>query len=262
MGDQQIDAGAAEAIDNSQDNSHSSFTKPSPQPLPGARYTSSPAAPFYSQYSSLPAQQQQMNSPGYNQQPAASQYAQGGNQRQAGIGFDMSGMAASLPSYGTSSFPQPQYEHDQRRVSGASTPALVYQFQQNVQFPQGASPYSNSAPYAGYGPVQYASYASGQISPNMPYSPYGTAHPRQAPGTAQYPHFPQQNSPQYYYYPAGYGPTSPAQFSNQTGHVQFGYAGGNNSAVSFGPPSTQDGEGMLNPVGDEHCMFSSLKKLQ
>ncbi|KAE9968412.1 hypothetical protein BLS_004499 [Venturia inaequalis] len=193
-----------------------------------------------------------MNPPRYNQQSSTNQYAQGGSQSQSGVGFDMSGMAGSLPSHGASPVPQPQYQHDQRTLSGASTPALVYQFQQNLQYSPGGLPFANPTSYPGYGPVQYASYATGQISPNVPYSPYGTAHPRQAPGTAQYPQFPQQISPQYYYYPASYGPTSPAQFQNQTGQMQFGYAGRSNSAGSFGPQPVQDGEGRLSLAGDEH----------
>lgn len=257
MGDQQIDAAAANTVDNSQENSHLPFSKPSPQPSPGAVYTGGLAAPFYSQYSSLPAHQQQMNTPRYNQQPAINQYAQGGSQSQPGVGFDMSGMAASLPNYGASSFPQQQYQQDQRRPSGSSTPAVVYHLQQNVQYHPGGPSFANTAPFPGYGSVQYASYATGQISPNMPYSPYGTAHPRQAAGPAQYPQFPQQTSPQYYYYPTGYGPTSPAQFQNQTGQMPFGYAGRSNSAGSFGPPPTQDAEGRMSLMGDEHRMFSA-----
>ncbi|TID27427.1 hypothetical protein E6O75_ATG00194 [Venturia nashicola] len=254
MGDQQLEDGTANTGENRQENSHLPFSKPSSQPSPGDRYTGSPAAPFYSQYSSLPAHQQQMNPPRYNPQPVTNQYPQGFSQSQHGVGFDMSAMAGSLPNYSPSSFPQPQYQHDQQRLSGASTPAVVYQIQHNAQYPPGGPPFANPAPYPSYGPVQYASYATGQISPNVPYSPYGTAHPRQAPGTAQYPQFPHQTSPQYYYYPTGYGATSPAQFQNPTGQIQFGYGGKNNSAGAFGPSATQDDEGRLSLLGDEHLI--------
>jgi hypothetical protein len=248
MGDQPIDSDAIYMNDNNQDSSHLSVSKSSPPPLPGVRHPGNGAAPFYSQYSSLPTHQQ-TNPPRYNQQTGVNHYAQGGGQTQPGAGFDMSAMGGALPNYGTHPFPhsQPQFQQqDQRRLSGASTPAVVYQLQQNVQYPQAGTAFANPGAYSGYGPVQYAVYGPGQISPNMPYSSYSAVQPRQIPGAAPLPQFPQQASPHYYYFPTGYGSTSPAPFPNQTAQMQFGYEGRSNSTSSFGPSAPQDGEGRLS----------------
>jgi hypothetical protein len=263
MGDRPNDSGAVYMNDSNQDSSHLSVSKSSPQPSPGARHPGSGAAPFYSQYSSLPTHQQQTNPPRYNQQSGVNHYAQGGGQTQPGAGFDMSAMGSALPNYGTHPFPhsQPQLQQqDQRRLSGASTPAVVYQLQQNVQYPQAGTAFANPGAYPGYGPVQYAAYGPGQISPNVPYSPYGTAQPRQALGAAQFPQFSQQTSPQYYYFPAGYGSTSPAPFPNQAGQMQFGYTGRSNSTSSFGPSAPQDAEGRLS-ISTPHSGGDNNRKI-
>ncbi|QDS67531.1 hypothetical protein FKW77_002404 [Venturia effusa] len=194
-----------------------------------------------------------MNPPRSNQQLSANHYAPPTSQNQHGAGFDMSGMAGSLPNYGNPSLPvPPQYRQDQRRPSGPSTPAVVYQLQQNVHYPPGAASFTNPAPYPAYGPAPYTSYPPGQISSNVPYSPYDTAQPRQGPGAIHYSQYSQHIPPQYYYYPTGYGPASPPHFGNQTGHMQFGYAGKSSSSGPLGPQPVQDGEGRLSTAGEDH----------
>jgi hypothetical protein len=264
MGDQPSNSGAVYMSNNSQDDSRLSTSKPSPQPSPGARHGGGGTAPFHSQYSAIPTHQHQMNSSQYSHQPGANHHAQGFNQVQPGAGFDMNAMAGALPTYGahTTAHPQTQYQQqDQRRLSGASTPAVVYQLQQNLQYPQGGAAFANPNSYPGYAPVQYAAYAPSQISPNVPYSPYGPAQPRQTPGAAQLAQFSQQSTPQYYYYPAGYGPTNSAQLPNQTGQLQYGYMDRSNSASSFGPPGAQDVDGRSS-LGAPHSGGDDKRKQQ
>jgi hypothetical protein len=234
--------------DNSHEGSHLSASKSSPQPSPGAQRPPSGNAPFYSQFSTLPANQRRLNPPNYPQQPGMNPYALGAGQNPPGAGFDMSAMAGALPNYIGHPPPhsQTQFQHqDQRRPSGASTPAVVYQLQQNVQFPQGGTAYANPASLTGFGPVQYTSYGSGPVSPNVPYPPYGPGQARPVPAPAQYAQYPPQLSPPIYYYPGGYGTGSPAPFPNQLGHMQFGYGGRSNLTGSFGHVGSQDIEGRL-----------------
>lgn len=246
MGDQHIDSSVVFMTENS-------ISRSSPQPSPGARGSAGGPAPFYSQYSSLPSQQLQTNVPRHDQQTPISHYAPRVGQGQPGVGFDMSALGGALPNYGPQSYPQQQQQQqpqiqqqDQRRLSGASAPGIAYQLQQNVQYPQTASSFANTGPYPGFGTMHYASYAHGHISPNPQYPPYAVMQPRQVPGAAQYPLSAQHASPQYYYYPAGYGPPSPLQFPNQPGPIHFGYAGRNSSTGQFGPPGNQDSEGRLS----------------
>lgn len=159
--------------------------------------------PFYSQLSSIPQAQSRPDlrsssypaNPHYPEHPAPSM-------------MNMSAMAGALPDYGAQDGPPQQ---GQRHLSGASTSALVYQLQQNLQMPGSAS---GSIPaQSPYG----TGYATGQFQPNFSPSPGAqqanyvayTAGPQrmQAAGSLQgpYQHFAHQPS-QYMYYPSPYGP--------------------------------------------------------
>lgn len=175
-------------------------------------HTKSPPTntPFYSQLSAIPQGQPRpdLRSPAHPQSP---QYPLADH----GPGpLNMGAMAGALPEYGSSAAQAaPQVlQHDQRQLPGASTSALVYQLQHNLQVP-GLAPAAL--------PNQYApAFTSGQFPQNF-VPPPGGQHPNysQFPGGQQrvtgpgpmqapYQNFPQHS--QFAYYPGPYGP--PAQY--------------------------------------------------
>lgn len=175
------------------DNSHQGFLKPEgpfqvPQSMSGN-------APFFSQYSALPNSQQRMDNSRYP-------YAAGGNSSQAGSNFDMSAVAGALPGYSSQSHTtqtgRPQ-SSGQPRPSGASTPAMVYQMQQNLQYPhQSGTNYGSQSGHGGFGHGQYAGYGQSQGAqgggyPQVQQQRMG-AMPQQYPGYSPI-------SPQYYHFP-------------------------------------------------------------
>jgi hypothetical protein len=143
--------------------------------------------------------------------------------------FGMGGLGSALPDFGS---PQAgQHYQTTLPLTGAPTPAVVYQLQQNLQFPQHTNQnYSNQAPYVSYvQPTQYAgpyAHPSGGVSP----STYGSFYPQQQPQRAA--PFQQHGGPfgqphvpgQYYYYQEPYAGASSPTFVQST--FMPGYRGG------------------------------------
>ncbi|KAF2441321.1 hypothetical protein P171DRAFT_457131 [Karstenula rhodostoma CBS 690.94] len=168
---------------------------------PSAVRSPSSNTPFYSQLNSIPQSQlrHDLRSPAH---PSNPHYPQD----HGATSLNMSAMAGSLPEY--ASVDGAQLQHAQRQLPGASTPALIYQLQQNFQV---HSPASNALPiHSGYGP----NFGAGQFQQTyMPahassHSNY-TFSPNQQRGTGPnpmqppYPNYSQQSP--YLYYPAPYG---------------------------------------------------------
>ncbi|KIW03343.1 hypothetical protein, variant [Verruconis gallopava] len=177
--------------------------------------------PFFSQLSAIPSVQQRMDS---NRYP----YAAGGNPGQQPSNFNMSAMSVALPDY--SSQPQPNQNpqvqpQGQRRLSGASTPAVVYQMQQNLQYPhQSNTTYGNQGGQTGFGQAQFPLY--GQLQSPHP-GGFSQVQPQRLGGLPQHFNGYSQISPQYYYYPG----TTPAYHSipfqpGATLHVPVAARGG------------------------------------
>jgi hypothetical protein len=158
--------------------------------------------PFYSQLSSIPQSQlrRDLRSPAL---PSSPHYPQD----HGATSLNMGAMAGSLPEY--PSIEGTQSQHAQRQLSGASTSALVYQLQQNLQV---HGPASNTLPVNS---VYAPSFGSGQFQPNyMPtqassHTNYNgfLSNQQRGPGSnpmqAPYPNYSQQSP--YLYYPAPYG---------------------------------------------------------
>jgi hypothetical protein len=173
--------------------------------------SSSSNTPFYSQLSAIPQAQLRpdLRSPTH---PQGAHYP---TQDHGPSPMNMGAMAGALPDYasantahGNPSMPQ----HDQRQLSGASTSALVYQLQQNMQVP---GPASGSLPPhfgSGFNVSQFQqNFVPAQASQHHNYPQFPTGQQRvAAPGPMQgYQNFPQHS--QYMYYPGPYGP--PAQYA-------------------------------------------------
>ncbi|KAF1982384.1 hypothetical protein K402DRAFT_415010 [Aulographum hederae CBS 113979] len=195
----------------SQDKTHSGNVQ-SPHYDPRAQ---APYTPFSSQYGTIP--QIQTNDPQrYGHPQSAAQYAPspGGG----GGAFNMTGMSGALPDYSGSSMghhPQQQQQQPPRVLSGASTPAVVYQLQQNLQFPGAGANYASQAgPACGYGQPSYPTqYAQGAQSPyGAAFSPGG---PRSGGGMQQSFSYGQQAQQYYYYPPAFPGQAQPGQAGQQ-----------------------------------------------
>lgn len=210
MGDTTQDGGHAAPISYHQqfaydESSYHSHGKPdgSFQPSPGISRPSSGQPPFFAQYNTIPSQQQRSDSSRYQQQQG---YAAGGNHNQQGISFNMGGMAGALPDYTAQTIPNSGPQHPSQRQPGASTPAVVYQMQQNLQYPhQAAANYGGHANYGAYCQAQYAGYGQAP-SPQSAGYPQFHGQQRSTPGPQQYGQYPPV-SPQYYYFPgstAGY----------------------------------------------------------
>ncbi|TKA63861.1 hypothetical protein B0A49_11288, partial [Cryomyces minteri] len=158
-------------------------------------------APFYSQYSSIPPSQRNVEDPRYTAQQGPASYPRPSVQDQSGPSFDMSFVAGALPDLRH----QQSRLQNQQAMTGASAPALVYQLQQNPQFPgQTIANYSGQAPFVtGYNQGPYA--AGYMPGPNSVFPSQRSAGP--SPNQQSYPTF-QQQAPPYYYYPTPYGPSS------------------------------------------------------
>ncbi|KAF2749269.1 hypothetical protein M011DRAFT_475378 [Sporormia fimetaria CBS 119925] len=123
-------------------------------------------------------------------------------QEPGGAALSMIQLAGALPDYSAEQAQQTQ-QHVQRPISGASTPALVYQLQQNLQLPGHGS---NHLPPSAFAGGQYQqTFVPGHNQP----STYGAFHPTQRgphPNTfpASYQNF--QQPSQYMYYPSPYAP--------------------------------------------------------
>lgn len=131
--------------------------------------------------------------------------------------LNMGSMAGALPEHPAVELgqgnPQAHQQHLQRPLTGASTSAVVYQLQQNLQMPRHGS--GNPPAQTAYAPGQYQqNYAAGHV----PHPSYGPYHPNQQrlphPSSlqAQYQGFHQPS--QYMYYPSPYG--QPSQLPPQS----------------------------------------------
>lgn len=180
------------ARDDHQGNAHQSSGIRSP----------SNNTPFYSQLSSIP-QSQQRSDIRSSALPASPHYPQD----HGATPLNMGAVAGSLPEY--NSVDGVQSLHAQRQLSGASTSALVYQLQQNLQV---HGPASNNLPVP---PGYLPSFGAGQFQQN--YLPsQGSSHanfatfphpqhrgPGHNPMQAPYSNYSQQSP--YLYYPPPYG---------------------------------------------------------
>jgi hypothetical protein len=164
-------------------------------------------APFHSQLSSIAQGQSRPDI----RSPTQYTTAQFPGQDHGGTALNMASMASALPEFppmDTTGNPHIQ-QSSQRTLSGASTSALVYQLQQNLQMPGPAAGSLQAHPNYG------AAYGSGHFPQGFVPTP-GSQHPsfasfnpnqqRVAGANAVAPHFQnyQQASP-YMYYPAPYG---------------------------------------------------------
>ena len=169
--------------------------------LPSESRSPSSNTPFHSQLSSIP-QSQLRSDLRSSAHPTNPHYPQ----THDATSLNMGAMAGDLPDYGHVDGVQPQLA---RQLSGASTSALVYQLQQNLQVHASAS---NSLPVQpGYGP----SFGAGQFQHNYmpthapPHTNYTAfpSHQQRGPGhnsiQGPYQNYAQQSP--YMYYPAPYG---------------------------------------------------------
>ncbi|KAF2141686.1 uncharacterized protein K452DRAFT_32246 [Aplosporella prunicola CBS 121167] len=201
MGDVSID-GVVPPVDSTPSHEDARLlSKPSPGCASNSTYPTT-AAPFHSQYSSLPDPNSSLEVQRPFRQQNAYAYTLPSAQGPSPPVFNMTAVAGALPDYSTTiaghAMPTP-VQPVQRGVTGASTPALVYQLQQISQYPgQAAMGYASQPSFgAGFAPSQFATayhtYLPGQqraIGPAQLPQPY-----------APYSHQP----PQYMYYAPPYG---------------------------------------------------------
>ncbi|KAF2645665.1 hypothetical protein P280DRAFT_126255 [Massarina eburnea CBS 473.64] len=163
------------------------------------------STPFYSQLSSIPQPQirPDIRSPSH---PPIPHYPDHG-----ATAMNMSAMAGALPNYGPidgtqGGHPVPQ-QGQRSHLSGASTSALVYQIQQNLQMSgQAPGALPTQSPYGpGYGAGQFQpNFASSQGPQHANYAALPALQRVQAHGQGVYQNFMQPS--QYMYYPSAYGP--------------------------------------------------------
>lgn len=190
--------------------------------------------PFYSQLSAIPQTQLRpdLRSPAHLQSPHYPMPELGANP------MNMGAMAGTLPEYGsnTTQGNNQMLQHDQRQLSGASTSALVYQLQQNLQVPGPASAALPNQYAPGFNSGQYPqNFVHSQAVPHPNYNQFaGTQQRVGGPGSmpAPYPNFAQHS--QFVYYPGPYGPHAqyPQGFPNQHNQAQPMY--GRRQSVEMG----------------------------
>jgi hypothetical protein len=205
-------------------------------------------SPFHTQLGSIPQghMRPDIRSPAHLATP---HYA---SQDHGASPLNMGSMAGALPEYPTIDPNQgnPQtHQQSQRALSGASTSALVYQLQQNLQMP---------AHGAGALTAQSA-YAAGQYQQNFapghaPHANYGAFHPTQQrlphPGSLPTQYHQNFHQPsQYMYYPSPYGPQAqlPQGFPTQSAQPQALY--GRRPSLSNAPMHFM-GQNMELPQSD------------
>lgn len=181
-------------------------------------------SPFYSQLSAIPQAQLRpdMRSPAHPQNP---HYP---TQDHGATAMNMGAMIGALPDYSSTNAAQANpsmLQHDQHQLSSASTSALVYQLQQNLQAP-GAGPASLPNHYGpGFNTGQFQqNFVPQQGSQHHNYAQFPAGQQRvaaQGPMPTPYQNFPPHS--QFVYYPGPYGPQ--AQYSQ-------GYPGPSNQAQS------------------------------
>jgi hypothetical protein len=222
--------------------------------LPVTSRSPGAGAPFYSQYSNLPGQPQRVASSSSLQ--LGNRYGGGAGQNQIPHGFNMSAMAGALPDYGMHTMNNMQTQAQQpstQTMSGASTPAVVYQIQQNLQYPpQGSATYMNPAQYGGYVPSQFPGYHQPHNPQSATYAQYGPGQHRMGADPQQFAPYPQV-AQQYYYYPGAVGGhgQQPSGFSMQTATYPAPYSvrPGSGGSHNFGAQGGSLGPGPISTDG-------------
>lgn len=182
-------------------------------------------APFHTQFSTLPSFPQRIEPSRIPSQQAFGSLNPQAGQQQQGSSFNMSAMAGALPDYGPGGpnptiHPSQQQPQPQRRLSGASTPALVYQLQQNLQYPQGAPNLTSPTSFGNFPQSQYGG-AFGQPpgGHQQSFGPYGSGQQRM--GAMQQP-FPYPQLSQQFYFAQG---QQLSNYPGQGGQFPGAYAG-------------------------------------
>lgn len=218
-------------------------------------------APFHTQFSSLPSFQQRLEPSRIPSQQGFGSLNPQSGQQQHGSPFNMSAMAGALPEYGSGTtnptlHPSQQQQHPQRRLSGASTPAVVYQLQQTLQYPQGASNLTSPTSFGSFPQSQYGG-AFGQPlgGRQQSFGPYGSG--QQRVGGMQQPFPYPQLSPQQFYLAQG---QQLSNYPGQGGQLPGAYPGGPGqpglSSLDTHMPSF--GEASLSGVEGQSGMMASL----
>lgn len=198
--------------------------------------------PFQSQLSSIPLGQGRLDirSPAHPMNPHYPGPDHGASS------LNMGAMAGALPEYASLEPSQANAQTQaQRPLSGASTSALVYQLQQNLQIPaHGSGPLPAHSPYgSGLSPGQYQQ----NFVPNPASHPNYAFHPNQqrmpGPSGLQAPYQNFHQPSQYMYYPSPYSPQGqfPQGFAAQSNQSQVLY--GRRPSLS-GAPMPMMGQNM------------------
>lgn len=194
-----------------------------PPPPPVVRSPGT-ASPFYSQYNSVSQLQPRSEGPHGATQSHSPYEAASGSTHGTPSTFNMAGMTSALPEYTTGAAQSQQaHQQAQRTLSGASTPALVYQLQQNLHY-SNQSPSSSPYPIPPYAQMPFPhgapyqpQYVTGQPVPGTSFGVMSAGQQRSAGASPSFSNFPQQPQ-QYMFYPAPYGaqPHLHQQFPIQT----------------------------------------------
>jgi hypothetical protein len=263
MGDVSHDSGSGPPRLESQEPTHDDLQFPGQKPsipsssLPATSRSPGAGAPFYSQYSNLPGQPQRVDSSSSHQ--LGNPYPSGVGQNQNLHGFNMSAMAGALPDYGMQTLNNMQTQGPQpgaQKMAGASNPAMVYQYPQNLQYPpQVSASYMNPAQYGGYAPAPFQGYHQSQSPQPAMYTQYGTGQQRTGVVPQHFAPYPQV-AQQYYHYPGAVGGhgQQPSGFPMQTANFQAPYSmrpvsggshdlGAQGSSLGLGPASMDGSQG-------------------
>lgn len=213
-------------------------------PLPhGSQLQSRPTdanPPFHTQFSSLPSLPQHVDPSRLPPQQGLGSFNPQGGQHQHGSLFNMGAMANALPDYGATSpnLTMQSSQHQQmRRLSGASTPAVVYQLQRNFQYSQVAS---NLTSYGNFPQSQYGdAFGQAQGGHQLSFRLYGSSPQRINNIQQPFPPYPQP-SPQHYYFAQGQQPTA---FAGTMGQFPAAY-GGRPGQPNLSPLDTDAFRGM------------------
>jgi hypothetical protein len=198
MGDTSLDGGFGHSgpfqQQHTHDEAHSVFPNSEASFQPSYPITGN--SPFLSQYSTIPPSQQRMDSSRYP-------HAAGGNSGHTASNFNMGAMTGALPDQPAHSQTgqnfQPQHQGQRRMSNSASTPAVVFQMQQNLQHPHRTAPnYNSQSAHNGFGHGQYSGYGQLPVAQSGGYPQIQQQRmggmPQQYTGYSPI-------SPQYYYYP-------------------------------------------------------------
>jgi len=252
MGDAPPDAGVGSSSRPSAGDDMQQTAVPYQQSLQAQLKGPVPIAPFHSQYSTLQSYPQRidpsrMQSP-QNFGPINPQVGQ----QPHGSAFNMTAMAGALPDYGSGPANPvlQQSQQTQRRLSGASTPAVVYQLQQSLQYPQSVPNIQNPPSYGSFPQGQYGAFAQPSGANQQTFGAYGTSPQRMTAMPQQFQPY-HQLSPQQFYFAQG---QQIPGYNPQVGQFAAAYVGrpsvpglssSDSRAASFGESSLGAGEGQL-----------------